>query len=247
MNKKYSSIDFYEAHYNDLSIIEQKKSQAKYFIFKTGLIPKSQSKVFEPGCGVGILGSLVKKRFGAEVFGMEISNTAIRMARSNGLLVKKGDLNKRWPYESNFFDCVISSQVIEHILDTDNFVKETKRILKPGGTLCLSTPNLAAWFNRAIFLFGFQPFFTEISNEDKTLGLKFTRMLTSNREPLGHIRVFTLRGLVDLLEHHGFEVIDKVGGEVGYLPSYLKLIDKLLSHFPSVSSDLFVIARKKKI
>ncbi|MFA6073856.1 MAG: class I SAM-dependent methyltransferase [Candidatus Woesearchaeota archaeon] len=243
--KNRSNLDVYEKHYNDPIIIRQKNKQAEYFVYKTHLNPRSKTKFFEPGCGIGVLGSFIKKRFKVDVFGMELSNTAILKAKKNGILVKRGDLNKKWPYESNTFDYVISSQVIEHILDTDNFVKEIKRILKSGGTLCLSTPNLAAWFNRVIFLFGYQPFFTEISNEDKTLGLKFTRSLTDNRTPLGHIRVFTLKGLIDILEYHGFEIECKYGGEIEYLPNYMKTFDKFFSNFPYLASDLFVVARKK--
>ena len=117
--------------------------------------------------------------------------------------------------------------------------------LKKDGYFYISTPNLASWFNRVIFLFGYQPFFTEISNEDKTLGLKFTQAFTKNRAPLGHIRVFTLKGLIDLLEYHGFVIMNKYGGKIEYLPRFMKPFDKFFSNFPYLASDLFVVARKK--
>jgi SAM-dependent methyltransferase len=41
----------------------------------------------------------------------------------------------------NSFDFAVSFQVIEHIRDDRNFIKEIHRVLKPGGTLMLSTPN----------------------------------------------------------------------------------------------------------
>ena len=236
----------YEKHYNDPKMLAPKRNQAEYFVAKTKLNPPKNIKVFEPGCGIGILGFYLKNKFKVDVYGMELSKTAIKKAKINGIKIKKGNLNNRWPYKSNSFDYVVSSQVIEHILDTDNFIKESKRILKKDGILCISTPNLAAWFNRAIFIFGYQPFFTEVSNEDKTLGLKFTRLLTKNRDSLGHLRVFTLRALVDLLEYHGFTILDKKGGEVEYLPSYLKFFDKFFSNFPYLASDLYIVAKKER-
>lgn len=45
------------------------------------------------------------------------------------------------PYESESFDTIVSFQVIEHIKNDHLFLKEITRILKPGGTALLSTPN----------------------------------------------------------------------------------------------------------
>ncbi|MBN8588152.1 MAG: methyltransferase domain-containing protein [Rhodothermia bacterium] len=47
-----------------------------------------------------------------------------------------------FPYSSEQFDVVVSFQVIEHIEDDHLFVSECARVLKPGGTLILSTPNI---------------------------------------------------------------------------------------------------------
>jgi len=44
--------------------------------------------------------------------------------------------------EDNSFDFVITFQVIEHIKDDNEFVKEIHRVLKPGGKLIVSTPNI---------------------------------------------------------------------------------------------------------
>jgi len=51
--------------------------------------------------------------------------------------------------------------------------------------------------------------------------------------------------LKDLLDMHGFEVIKALGGEVDYLPSYMRLGDKVFAVVASLASDLIVIARKR--
>jgi len=66
-----------------------------------------------------------------------------------------------WPRPASTI--VIMSELIEHLVDPDATLDEALRVLVPGGTLLLSTPNLAAWYNRALLLFGVQPVFTEVS------------------------------------------------------------------------------------
>ena len=62
------------------------------------------------------------------------------------------DLNlesERIPLEDNSTDLVISLALIEHLKDPSNFLQETLRILKPGSSLILSTPN---WrYSRDVF------------------------------------------------------------------------------------------------
>ncbi len=45
-----------------------------------------------------------------------------------------------FPFESESFDCALSNQVLEHVFNPDDFLKEIVRVLKPGGRLLLSVP-----------------------------------------------------------------------------------------------------------
>lgn len=45
------------------------------------------------------------------------------------------------PFPDASFDCVVSFQVIEHIRDDAAFVREVRRVLRPGGRFIVSTPN----------------------------------------------------------------------------------------------------------
>lgn len=44
------------------------------------------------------------------------------------------------PFKENTFDCIVASEIIEHTVDPHAFVEALKRVLKPGGTLIISTP-----------------------------------------------------------------------------------------------------------
>lgn len=52
------------------------------------------------------------------------------------------------PYADDSFDTIVSFQVIEHIKDDHLFLKEISRILKPGGTALISTPNIKMTLSR---------------------------------------------------------------------------------------------------
>lgn len=52
------------------------------------------------------------------------------------------------PFPDNSFDTIVSFQVIEHLKNDDLFVKEIHRILRPGGTALLTTPNIKMTLTR---------------------------------------------------------------------------------------------------
>ena len=51
-------------------------------------------------------------------------------------------------FDDNSIDFVVTFQVIEHIKDDEKFVQEIHRVLKPGGKLILTTPNILMSLSR---------------------------------------------------------------------------------------------------
>ena len=49
------------------------------------------------------------------------------------------------PFADNEFDCVIFSQVIEHLPQDDTILDECVRIIKPGGKFVFGTPDYGGW------------------------------------------------------------------------------------------------------
>lgn len=60
-----------------------------------------------------------------------------------------------WP--ANFFDVMLCIEVFEHLVDHDHCVSEILRVLKHGGLLLLSTPNLVSCISRVRILLGMLP------------------------------------------------------------------------------------------
>lgn len=80
-------------------------------------------------------------RNGHEVYGLDKRNECIEILPD--MSISECDIeNDVFPFRSESFDWVFSKSVLEHVSNTDNFLNETLRILKPGGVAVLMTP---AW------------------------------------------------------------------------------------------------------
>ncbi len=89
---------------------------------------------------------------GGNVIGVDISEGMVAAARMEvarmglqGITLQIGDAT-RLNFPDASFDKVLCSEVIEHIPDAPKALREICRVLKPGGTLVLSTPNKRSWY-----------------------------------------------------------------------------------------------------
>lgn len=62
------------------------------------------------------------------------------------------DLEQDWPLEHNTFDYVVCLEVIEHMTNPSQLIRRLADVLKPGGLLVLSTPNILSMKSRLRFL-----------------------------------------------------------------------------------------------
>lgn len=213
---------------------------------RLGLIPHNLSgTVLDLGCADGILSERIKRITNSELVGIDNYPDLYKHAVEKGIKVIDTDINQRLPFDDNTFDLVFAGEIIEHVLSPDEFLLEVKRVLKKDGVLVITTPNLASWHNRMLLLFGFMPYGPEVSTRDASLGLGFLKKI-KNPKPAGHIRVFTLLALRDLLIMYGFTVDRVVGCPTDYFPYPFRLFEKIISLFPSLASGIVVRCINKK-
>jgi SAM-dependent methyltransferase len=152
---------------------------------------------------------------------------------------RPADITERLPLEDASMECVVAGEIIEHVPNPDHLVREVRRVLRPGGMLVVSTPNLVSWANRVLVPFGIQPLGTETSSE-VAMGRRF-RVLGQGNQVQGHLKVFTHRALGEILERYGFTVVEK-HGVPAFFPSPMDRIDRLMAKSVAFASGLLYVA-----
>jgi SAM-dependent methyltransferase len=135
------------------------------------------------------------------------------------------------PFEDEWVDVVLAGEIIEHVVDTESFLSEIRRVLVPGGALCLSTPNILWWKHRLALLAGRYP---DALDYRSRYGNDF-----------GHVRMFTPKLMRELLNETGFADVEIVGKRLGPISSLsatprplAAILDRLADRLPSLSDHL---------
>lgn len=89
--------------------------------------------------------------------GIEWDAASVERGRARGLDIVQGDLNRAIPHADDSFSCVYALSVLEHLLQPCRFLRECRRVLRPGGRLVLLTPNISTYFTAALILLGRMP------------------------------------------------------------------------------------------
>ena len=89
--------------------------------------------------------------------GIEGHAESAAAGRERGLKFTCGDLNQWIEQEAGQVSCVYALSVLEHLLNPCRFLRESYRVLRPGGQLVLLTPNISTYFTAVLILLGRMP------------------------------------------------------------------------------------------
>lgn len=180
---------------------------------------RAGARLLDLGCGDGRWTLEVARHVGAsDVHGVEMLEGRANEARRRGVEVLVADLSEPLgAYEGASFDVVHSNQVIEHVRDTDCFLQEIRRVLRPDGYALLSTNNLASWHNVVSLVLGWQPLPCSVSDL-VNVGNPFDLYRGREHSARGqtHLRVFTGKALAVLARYHGLRPVTE--RSAGYYP-----------------------------
>src|SRR5438105_6991627 len=103
--------------------------------------------ILELGCGAGGTGALALQRGKAGTYvGIELVEPMAEQARGVLTTVHQGDVEAiELPYAPCTFDALVCSEVLEHLANPEATLKKLIALVKPGGRIYASVPNLAHW------------------------------------------------------------------------------------------------------
>jgi SAM-dependent methyltransferase len=128
------------------------------------------------------------------VVGVDVSPGALAAARARGVATVRGQVEHGLPFAGGAFATVLAAEVIEHVFDTQAVIGELARVLRRGGWLLTTTPNLVALSGRAQLLLGRSPHNVEFDASPGTSG---------------HIRYLTFDTLETLLRRAGLRPLGR--------------------------------------
>jgi methionine biosynthesis protein MetW len=183
------------------------------------------SFVLDVGCHTGIMGEILREKKRAKVIGIDTDVQALHIARERlqaSLLLnieEEGWVEKIISEGYHNFDVILFGDVLEHTREPERILSEAKKLLKPGGHVIVSIPNVAHWRSRFGLLFGrFR--YTDSGILDKT-----------------HLRFFTYKTAKEFIRNSGYQIIQS--DVAGYsLPHWL------LRLMPGLFTIQFVMSAK---
>jgi SAM-dependent methyltransferase len=177
--------DFYDAQYR-----EGPEALRTSKLYTLACVPdRGRLSVLDIGCGTGENSAVIAAK-GHAVCGIDISSTAIAAYGRRGFDGRVMDAERRLDFADDMFDLVFCSEVIEHLATPEVLLRESLRVLRPGGRLVVSTPNSAFWLYRLLGLLG--------------------RTVAELQHPR-HVQFFSRRSLRRLLRQAGFEPVEDLG------------------------------------
>jgi 2-polyprenyl-3-methyl-5-hydroxy-6-metoxy-1,4-benzoquinol methylase len=161
------------------------------------VLPRPLGRVLDIGCGAGATGPALLAGGAERLVGIELDVEAAEVARATYDAVHVGRAEAIVPTLAERFDIVLCYDVLEHLPDPGGFLRTVHDVAAEGAQLHVSVPNARHWgLVRDLVLRGTFGY-TEAGHRDKT-----------------HLRWFTRRDLVELLEAADWRVLSIQHGEL---------------------------------
>lgn len=182
--------------------------------------------VLELGCGEGVFGAELKKRFGCRVVGIEASESAAREAIKRLDKVLVADINAMdFSCLEEKFDLIVANDVLEHLSDPWGVISRIRPHIAGDGRFVASIPNMRCYKVLLNLVFKAEWQYVEAGILDRT-----------------HLRFFTRKSMQTLFDENGYTV-EKVSA---LRPPKIKHIGKWLQYqiYPDLLTVQYAVVAK---
>ena len=149
-------------------------------------LDRRDGAVLDLGCGDGRLTIELRAR---RIVGADVSRVALDRARArvadSGIELVELTPGAVMPFDDGEFDLVLLAETIEHVADVQTLLAESRRVLRPGGEVAVTTPAHGRRTGVSLLIRGFERSFDPLSP---------------------HVRFFSRDSLRGMLRETGFEV-----------------------------------------
>lgn len=153
------------------------------------------NRVLDMGCGTGVYTFALREQGYYEVFLADLSFKMLLQAQKKSLSNLVQADGEQMPFPDHFFDAIISTAMLEHVVDPGLILEEMLRITRPGGVLFLVTPNLDYYVRVAE---KFMRIIKSWRQEEK---------IVANPERALYERLLSRDEIIRLLQHDGIEFL----------------------------------------
>jgi 2-polyprenyl-3-methyl-5-hydroxy-6-metoxy-1,4-benzoquinol methylase len=158
-------------------------------------IPRDARRTLEFGCGSGGFSELIKDKFGAETWAVEIDEKSAKAASEKLDKVINSDAREAIDkLPDNYFDCIIFFDVLEHLVDPYSLLCVLKTKLTKEGVIVASIPNIRYYRSFVKLVIHGDWDYKDHGILDKT-----------------HLRFFTYKSIVKLFNELAFEILEIEG------------------------------------
>ena len=211
-------------------------------------------KVLDVGCGKGNLLLSLENLGVKDLYGIDIQHFPFHLFKNEKTAtesfkkIRHAQLDidtDLFPHDTNCFDVVFLTGVLEHLHNPANAFSEIKRVIKNNGFLCIITPNSANLKNRISLIFG-KSIYHGLEG-----WFSLHRIVVDESPPkfIGHIREYTKEEINRILEMYNFIPTSwsyNITERASQYPKILLRIYNLFERiYPPLSYSINIIAHKK--
>lgn len=155
----------------------------------------ADARILDVGCGTGGLAQKLRQAGFTRIWGADWLAPEILAEHAPGVFesYRRVDLNEAGlkDFESGAYDCVVCSDVLEHLERPAFMLRELARVTRPGGCIYVTLPNAFNYLERLLLL---------LTGNSK-------RYRTESPGEYGHISLFPSNVLTSLLNRAGLKVL----------------------------------------